>query len=95
MMSGSCLRYHVRFRSPPTSETQEPVAWANGVTENGNGRDRRPAETNVRKIACATRWKLALGLDPSQRLGLTMNIDGSVDLYFGPKALEGKEKRWV
>ncbi|MEJ2270872.1 MAG: DUF1214 domain-containing protein, partial [Desulfobulbaceae bacterium] len=24
-----------------------------------------------------------------------MNPDGSVDVYFGPKAPEGKEKNWV
>jgi hypothetical protein len=31
----------------------------------------------------------------SQSKGLQVNKDGSVDLYFGPKAPEGKESNWV
>lgn len=31
----------------------------------------------------------------SQTKGLTVNADGSVDVYFGPKAPAGKEKNWV
>ena len=31
----------------------------------------------------------------SQSPGLQSNADGSVDLYFGPKALTGKEANWV
>jgi hypothetical protein len=31
----------------------------------------------------------------SQTKGLLVNADGSVDVYFGPKALAGKEKNWV
>jgi len=27
--------------------------------------------------------------------GLTKNADGSIDLYFGPKAPAGKESNWV
>ncbi|WP_436489520.1 DUF1254 domain-containing protein [Chitinophaga sp. ARDCPP14] len=33
--------------------------------------------------------------DLSSRKNLIKNNDGSVDLYFGPKAPEGKEKNWV
>ena len=31
----------------------------------------------------------------SQTKGLLVNADGSVDVYFGPKAPPGKEKNWV
>jgi hypothetical protein len=31
----------------------------------------------------------------SQTKGLLVNADGSVDVYFGPKAPEGKENNWV
>jgi len=31
----------------------------------------------------------------SQRTPLTYNADGSVDLYFGPEAPEGKENNWI
>ncbi|MNN62384.1 hypothetical protein D3C81_1776810 [compost metagenome] len=31
----------------------------------------------------------------SQRKGIVMNSDTSVDLYFGPKAPPGKESNWV
>jgi len=31
----------------------------------------------------------------SQNVGLQKNVDGSVDLYFGPKAPTGKEANWV
>jgi hypothetical protein len=31
----------------------------------------------------------------SQTKGLLVNADGSVDVYFGPKAPKGKEKNWV
>jgi hypothetical protein len=31
----------------------------------------------------------------SQTKGLLVNADGSVDLYFGPKPLAGKENNWV
>ncbi len=31
----------------------------------------------------------------NKRDQLATNVDGSVDLYFGPKALEGKEANWV
>jgi hypothetical protein len=31
----------------------------------------------------------------SQSPGLVMNVDGSVDIYFGPKAPDGKEPNWV
>jgi len=31
----------------------------------------------------------------SQNKGLTVNTDGSVDVYFGPEAPEGKENNWV
>ena len=31
----------------------------------------------------------------SQTKGLLVNPDGSVDVYFGPKAPPGKEKNWV
>jgi hypothetical protein len=31
----------------------------------------------------------------SQSTGLHKNADGSVDIYFGPKAPEGKESNWV
>jgi hypothetical protein len=31
----------------------------------------------------------------SRTKGLQQNDDGSVDLYFGPKAPEGKESNWV
>jgi hypothetical protein len=31
----------------------------------------------------------------SQTKGLQVNIDGSVDLYFGPKVPAGKENNWV
>jgi hypothetical protein len=31
----------------------------------------------------------------SQTEGLAVNADGSVDVYFGPKAPAGKEKNWV
>jgi len=31
----------------------------------------------------------------SQTEGLLVNVDGSVDVYFGPKAPAGKEKNWV
>ena len=31
----------------------------------------------------------------SQTQGLLVNVDGSVDVYFGPKAPAGKEKNWV
>jgi hypothetical protein len=33
--------------------------------------------------------------DRSSRDDITKNADGSVDLYFGPKALKGFEKNWV
>jgi len=33
--------------------------------------------------------------DLSSRKDLLKNSDGSVDLYFGPKAPEGKEKNWI
>lgn len=33
--------------------------------------------------------------DLSSRQKLQMNSDGSVDLYFGPKAPSGKEANWV
>lgn len=33
--------------------------------------------------------------DRSSRMDLITNEDGSVDLYFGPKAPEGKEKNWI
>jgi hypothetical protein len=33
--------------------------------------------------------------DLSSRKDLIKNADGSVDLYFGPKAPAGKEKNWV
>lgn len=33
--------------------------------------------------------------DRSSRMDLLKNADGSVDLYFGPKAPEGREKNWV
>jgi hypothetical protein len=31
----------------------------------------------------------------SQTKGLKMNVDGSIDVYFGPKAPAGKESNWV
>ncbi len=31
----------------------------------------------------------------SQSKGLLVNADGSVDVYFGPKAPKGKESNWV
>lgn len=31
----------------------------------------------------------------SQEKGLIMNSDGSIDVYFGPKAPEGKENNWI
>ena len=31
----------------------------------------------------------------SQTNGLLVNADGSVDVYFGPKAPQGKENNWV
>jgi hypothetical protein len=31
----------------------------------------------------------------SQTQGLLVNVDGSVDVYFGPKVPAGKEKNWV
>ena len=31
----------------------------------------------------------------SQNVGLQKNADGSVDVYFGPKAPDGKETNWV
>jgi hypothetical protein len=31
----------------------------------------------------------------SQTQGLLVNADGSLDVYFGPKAPAGKEKNWV
>jgi hypothetical protein len=31
----------------------------------------------------------------SQNVGLQKNGDGSVDIYFGPKAPAGKETNWV
>ena len=33
--------------------------------------------------------------DRSSRMDLLTNEDGSVDLYFGPKAPEGKEQNWI
>jgi hypothetical protein len=33
--------------------------------------------------------------DRSSRMDLITNEDGSVDLYFGPKAPEGKERNWI
>ena len=33
--------------------------------------------------------------DRSSRMDLIKNNDGSVDIYFGPKAPEGKEKNWI
>ena len=35
---------------------------------------------------------LAVG---SENKGLMINSDGSVDIYFGPKAPAGKENNWV
>jgi hypothetical protein len=31
----------------------------------------------------------------SQSAGLQKNVDGSVDIFFGPKAPKGKESNWV
>jgi hypothetical protein len=31
----------------------------------------------------------------SQTKGLLVNVDGLVDVYFGPTAPPGKEKNWV
>jgi hypothetical protein len=31
----------------------------------------------------------------SQDKGLLVNADGSIDVYFGPKAPQGKENNWV
>ncbi len=31
----------------------------------------------------------------SQQKDLTVNADGSVDIWFGPEAPEGKESNWV
>ena len=36
-------------------------------------------------------WSSAVSTTP----GLQKNADGSVDLYFGPKAPAGKESNWV
>lgn len=33
--------------------------------------------------------------DRSSRMDLIENDDGSVDIYFGPKAPAGKEKNWI
>jgi hypothetical protein len=33
--------------------------------------------------------------DKSSRSGIVKNADGSYDVYFGPKAPEGKEKNWI
>ena len=33
--------------------------------------------------------------DKSSRMELDINADGSVDIYFGPKAPKGKEKNWI
>ena len=43
---------------------------------------------------CLINNKQQIG-DKSSRMDLLTNEDGSVDLYFAPKAPEGKEKNWI
>ena len=31
----------------------------------------------------------------SQKKGVVINLDGSVDVYFGPEAPTGKESNWI
>ena len=47
----------------------------------------RDTHALIRKMSHAAR--------SSQSQGLQVNQDGSVDLYFGPKAPEGKESNWT
>jgi hypothetical protein len=44
------------------------------------------------RLPIANAGKMA---DLSSRMGLAMNDDGTVDLYFGPTAPDGKEANWV
>ena len=63
-----------------------------------------PANAPVKLYWSATAYDrethaLIRDLSPSSRSshtpGLQKNADGSVDIYFGPKAPEGKESNWV
>ena len=46
------------------------------------------------KTAAWIREMPKVGID-SNRKDLVKNVDGSVDVYFGPKAPEGKEGNWI
>jgi len=63
-----------------------------------------PANAPVKLYWSATAYDRAThalirNLSPSSRSsntsGLQKNVDGSVDIYFGPKAPAGKESNWV
>ena len=47
----------------------------------------RETHALIRDVSCVSR--------SSQTPGLQKNADGSVDIYFGPKAPAGKESNWV
>lgn len=63
-----------------------------------------PANAPIRQYWSATLYdrdthalirKMSHAARSSQSQGLQVNKDGSVDLYFGPKAPEGKESNWT
>lgn len=63
-----------------------------------------PANAPIRQYWSATLYdrdthalirKMSHAARSSQSKGLQVNKDGSVDLYFGPKAPEGKESNWT
>jgi hypothetical protein len=47
----------------------------------------RATHAFIREMPAASRWSLTPGL--------VKNADGSMDVYFGPKAPAGKELNWV
>ena len=63
-----------------------------GRTHRSSSTGRRPSTTAQRTRSSATcRVRAAHRNTP----GLQKNADGSVDVYFGPKAPAGKESNWV
>lgn len=77
-----CLAAFFRIHGNAENATSTPT------TESGSG----PAAAGSRYIATD---RPAVPSVSSQTKGLLVNDDGSVDVYFGPKAPPGKENNWI
>ena len=92
------------FANPEASASCRAASTKPATGISANGRSCRPRPVRAARRACAERhqgrgsdtWPTEQKkADVSSRHDLHYNDDGSVDVYIGPNAPDGKESNWI